>query len=306
MPQYAVETLIKTLRLERGFTQAQLAEGICTRETVSRIERGEHLPDWYTFSSIMKRLGEDPYRYYNSIATKDDMRMQILSEEIYSCLRVGKYREVEKTVTEMESDPLFKNGIYRTNVLRFKAMYLSSPEFNNPETALAVLMESFRINRPNFEAEKIDTYILTSTEMSSVNTLAIIHNRLYGAEKGVEVWTRLRVSMEKGYIDEETKKSVYLPVLFNIAKNSNLLNNLNESLEACDTGIPLAKRYNDIILYCKFLAWKSLCLLKMDRKEEGIACCVQTCHLFLGLGEQEQYDDFKAEMEHDYNIKIEV
>ncbi|MGZ4112990.1 MAG: helix-turn-helix domain-containing protein, partial [Tumebacillaceae bacterium] len=35
---------VKSFRKERGFSQDELAEGICSRQTISLLENGQHFP----------------------------------------------------------------------------------------------------------------------------------------------------------------------------------------------------------------------------------------------------------------------
>ena len=60
MAIFIVGMLITHLRQQKKLTQEQLAEGICARETITRIEKGERKPDWYTFRNIMYRLARTP------------------------------------------------------------------------------------------------------------------------------------------------------------------------------------------------------------------------------------------------------
>jgi putative transcriptional regulator len=57
----SAEHPIKKERVRRGFTQRQLAQKLDTSEmTVSRWERGEHLPRPRHLKLIKRRLGIDP------------------------------------------------------------------------------------------------------------------------------------------------------------------------------------------------------------------------------------------------------
>ena len=75
MSVFNVGMLISHLRKKKGLSQEQLAEGICARSTVGRIEKGERKPDWFTFRNIMLRLGQGPNLYYSDIATPDEMHV---------------------------------------------------------------------------------------------------------------------------------------------------------------------------------------------------------------------------------------
>ncbi|WP_172844392.1 tetratricopeptide repeat protein [Tumebacillus algifaecis] len=48
---------VKAYRLNRGFSQDELAEGICSRQTISFLENGQHLPSTEFMKKIAAKLG---------------------------------------------------------------------------------------------------------------------------------------------------------------------------------------------------------------------------------------------------------
>jgi HTH-type transcriptional regulator, quorum sensing regulator NprR len=48
---------VKAFRKERGFSQDELAEGICSRQTISLLENGQHFPSAEFMQKIAERLG---------------------------------------------------------------------------------------------------------------------------------------------------------------------------------------------------------------------------------------------------------
>ena len=57
MPIYKFGYIIRQRREELGYTQEDLAEGICSVPTLSRIENGERLPTKDHFEMLLQRLG---------------------------------------------------------------------------------------------------------------------------------------------------------------------------------------------------------------------------------------------------------
>ncbi|MDR2167711.1 MAG: helix-turn-helix transcriptional regulator [Clostridiales bacterium] len=76
------DLLIKRLRQERGLTQERLSRGICSLSTLSKIERGEHVPTFWVFKQLMQRLGENPGKYWFGVATLEDRQIVRQRDEI--------------------------------------------------------------------------------------------------------------------------------------------------------------------------------------------------------------------------------
>lgn len=57
MPIFKFGYIIKSRREEMGYTQEELADGICSVPTLSRIENGERMPSKENFEALLQRLG---------------------------------------------------------------------------------------------------------------------------------------------------------------------------------------------------------------------------------------------------------
>lgn len=67
MPIYKFGYIIRQRREELGYTQEDLAEGICSVPTLSRIENGERLPTKDHFEMLLQRLGFSESILYNYV-----------------------------------------------------------------------------------------------------------------------------------------------------------------------------------------------------------------------------------------------
>ena len=59
MREVVVGEMLRKCRLEKGITQRELCEGICSISTLSRIENGEQHPTRSVFNMLVSRMGED-------------------------------------------------------------------------------------------------------------------------------------------------------------------------------------------------------------------------------------------------------
>lgn len=68
---YLVDEVIKRSRVEKGVSQELLSEGICTPETLSRIESGKRAPNTRNFRAIMRKLDKKLDYYNGELDTND-------------------------------------------------------------------------------------------------------------------------------------------------------------------------------------------------------------------------------------------
>ena len=107
MAIFNVGMLISHLRQKRNMTQEKLAEGICARSTIARIEKGERKPDWYTFRNIMYRLGQEPENFYSSYADEDEMFVLQTYDRLSVLLKEFKFKEMKLELEGLQNNILF-------------------------------------------------------------------------------------------------------------------------------------------------------------------------------------------------------
>ncbi|OIJ11121.1 hypothetical protein BKP35_12445 [Anaerobacillus arseniciselenatis] len=115
---------IKNLRESLGLTQSQLAEGICDRTFVTKLEKGNITPSSemlyklcvklkISTNDLLVYMDEDSYRYTQ--AFMDDVRQAVLKRD---------YEDVKKIINKHISSPRFDSGILRGFVLWHQALIL--------------------------------------------------------------------------------------------------------------------------------------------------------------------------------------
>ena len=81
MNGYKLPELIRQLRIEKGLTQEQLAEGICSPVTISRIENGTQQPSNKVLGLLLDRLGDDVFHTLGTTVLPTDVREQQSKEK---------------------------------------------------------------------------------------------------------------------------------------------------------------------------------------------------------------------------------
>ena len=272
MSLFRVDTLIKELRKTKGFTQDQLCEGICAKDSLSRIERGLRRPDWYTFELLMQRLGEDPRKYYSDIITMSEMRVINIKHRLSTLMRddseSGK-SEAEQLILELKQDKDFQKGRGKQFLLMTDAAI--SHQNENYERMYYFATKAMKISRPHFDEDKINTYILTNDEVMLINQIAIAQCQLASFEQGTQIFLKLKESLDNNYINDEEKQKKYIGLLYNISKNLGMLKEYEQCIPICDSGIELCKRQFNAYHYPLFLFNKACCILALGKTEESIS-----------------------------------
>ena len=300
MTLFQVDILIKQLRKNNNLSQEQLCEGICTKDTLSRIERGLRRPDWYIFERLMQRLGEDPQKYFTDIATKKDKQILEVKDQLKYVLRSKNNDEAATLISELENKEDFKEGLNLQFLLKAK----SSLAFNKKDYRgmYDYAVDAIRITKPYFNEEEIDSYILFYDEIIIINQIATAHSFISSLAKSTDILLKLKVSMDNGYIDDDEKIKTYITILYNITKNLGLLKRYDESLEICDIGINLCIKYQNSFLHPMILFNKAYCLLHLEKKEEGINILEKVYALFIGNDRLTELAEIKNYVEKEFGI----
>ena len=107
MAVFNLGMLVSNLRKQNNMTQEKLAEGICARITIMRIEQGKHKPDLFTFRNIMYRLGQDPEAFYSSYADKYELDVLKEYNKLNEYSKDFNYEALKLKLDELDKNPLF-------------------------------------------------------------------------------------------------------------------------------------------------------------------------------------------------------
>jgi len=160
--QYNVNVLIRELRQAQGLTQERLAEGICSRHTITKIESGERKPDWFILQNVLLRLGIKPEQFQTDISEMvsegeaevikmRDRWQGYLSDFNHEALN-DELKEYASKKVEGNSKTLQGRG-YQV-YLRFKAVLHMHGQYKDSKLCLEYADKHMKLNRPDFDIEK--------------------------------------------------------------------------------------------------------------------------------------------------------
>ncbi|ARU63099.1 hypothetical protein CBW65_20540 [Tumebacillus avium] len=92
---------VKAYRKERDLSQDELADGICSRQTISLLENGQHFPSVDFMQKIAERLSIPLHEIMVDAAKELDVKVQLEIMQVY--IERGEYSEAFSIFDELES-----------------------------------------------------------------------------------------------------------------------------------------------------------------------------------------------------------
>ena len=101
---HSLGDMIRELRKERKLTQEELADGICSAVSISRIENGNQMPSNTILERLLERLGTSTYEICNVYFQNErQQEFEKLAEQAGGALTEGKIREAEDFLNRLKS-----------------------------------------------------------------------------------------------------------------------------------------------------------------------------------------------------------
>ena len=101
MGTYKVGQVIKLTRKSLGITQEELCDGICSVETLSKIENGKRKPNRANFQVLMERMGKSGEKYLPFIHD-EDIHVMIQARKINTMLARRRFHEADIFLEELK------------------------------------------------------------------------------------------------------------------------------------------------------------------------------------------------------------
>ena len=239
MALYNIGNFIKQRREELGITQNELAEGLCSLPTLSRIEGGSHVPHGNTLRSLLQRLGYS-----------DALMLMPASREEFEITRLQvKIRQLYNTRDREGARELFaKLGEYKdffsvSDRQFYEVMHtvFYKKDFTSEEI-LDKLESAMRLTHPDYGASNLPR-IITYEEATALNNIAIIYSEMGKTDYTIKVLYHLKDFYEHDVLDSSESMRALPTIMYNLSKFLGLSGRYDECISVCNQGIKLMKDY---------------------------------------------------------------
>ena len=263
--------LISVFRKEKKLTQAQLSKGIYSQGNYNKIENG--LVDAGAFQKewLFQRLGRYPYYYTYNMMSEEDKIIYEIKKSINRHISTNNNQAALELIEQIKSEKYFTQGIGKQYVVQSELTCDSS--MSEYEKSIA-LLETLEITIPDFDINHITSYHLSIDEISLINNLAGCYYEQGDFFKVSHICKQLLENIDRNYVDEYAKSSVYVMLLFNFCDAIIELNMYDEVIKYSVKGWESAiryRKYNYLKCFSLTLAKAFFQIEQMDQSVSYIA-----------------------------------
>lgn len=207
MANYRAGDIIRLTRNASGMTQEQLSEGVCSVETLSRIENGKHSVKKSTYAQLMAKMERDTRKNY-ALCTSADM--ELLEERIWveDALSKHDYAKAEQYLHVLKKK-IDDSEISRQYVGRIEGVVDYRLGKIDVQEYVGRMDKAIKITVPDYEkylAEEKSAYVypFTELEVMTLVSLANAYGNMEKPDKSIRIFDLLLRCLEEGYMDEKS------------------------------------------------------------------------------------------------------
>lgn len=261
MAVFQLGPIIKNRREELGLTQEDLADGICSVPTLSRIENGERMPTKDHFEMLMQRLGYSAMSL-DYFTDRQDFRVYELKFKIRQDYVSGDCSLANKHLKELENIQDDPTKIDRQFVLLHEIL-INEANYTNAER-MERLEAAIQLTCPKYKSGFIPQ-ILSYDEIILLNNIAICYHAEGDSTQAIGILTSLKDYFDHHVISAEEALRTQPMILYNLSKYLGLSGRYDECIEICDLGIRIARTTGRCPLLGETLFNRAWALIQRNR-----------------------------------------
>lgn len=230
--------IIKARREELGLLQEDLAEGICSLSTLSRIESGGRVPQKETLERLLQRLGlsEIGTEYYTG---QEQLEIHRLKLELM-LVKIEENTEAARALLEKLKAALPEPDNMDRQILLFHEVTLYEKEYSERQR-LEKMEEALRLTQPRYTPDCLPR-VMSYWEILALNYIACSYGELGQKDTAARMLYHILDFYERKVVNPEESWRTSPMIYYNLSKYLGLAGRYDECIEVAEKGIRMAKR----------------------------------------------------------------
>ena len=307
MKAYNIGDCIRQLREEQNVNQEDLCHGLCNKSTLSRIERGCHVPSIGTIALLLQRLGvnED---YLSFLLGTTEMEIFNLHKEIEALNAQKKYDEALQKIGQMEqlTDP--KDRVMQQFLLRSKALagHLQDGQrvaYDNLAKR-EMLLQAIELTHPSFSLDNIGRCLLGIDEIKTINQIAITYSDAGDRRYAIHIYRQLFEYPRSRFYNTEAEVSVLTMMAYNYSTLLGRERRYEECIEYAQMGYEACIKYNKARMLGGLLLNWGYALQKLGQEEESKSKIKDSYHAYRLMQRFPEAENVKKYAKETFNLDL--
>jgi len=279
MGRYRLGDIIRMSRKSLSITQEQLSEGICSVETLSRIENGSQNPSRDVYELLMVRMGRFRERAY-SILSVSDLKVLEKMKLFEESIRLYNYDNAEFILNDIKKvlgdSTLDKQFLIRAeSLINLRKKKITVDEF------LEEIERALLLTIPDLKSISLSNWPLSFNEAMLLINMANAYSEKCDYAKAIGIVEEVYSALNKSYMEEQQIIVLKITMANNLSKWYGLINDNEKAIEVAEEGIRLCKKYefgNALPNLLYSVAWNTDKLI-----EKGVLSAdnIGKCHRYL-------------------------
>lgn len=308
MKAYNIGDCIRQLREEQNVNQEDLCHGLCNKSTLSRIERGCHVPSIGTVALLLQRLGvnEDSLSF---LLGTTELEISNLHKEIEALNAQRKYDEALQKIGKMEqlTDP--KDRVMQQFLLRSKALagHLQDGQrvaYDNLAKR-EMLLQAIELTHPHFSLDNIGKCLLGIDEIKTINQIAITYSDAGDRRYAIHIYRQLFEYPRSRFYNTEAEVSVLTMLAYNYSRLLGQERRYEECIEYAQMGYEACIRYNKCYELGGLLINMACALHALGQDEESKERAKSAYHAYHLMRRFSEADNVKNFIRETFGLEIE-
>lgn len=294
--------LIKDVRKARNLTQTQLAEGICSRREVTRIENGEYEPSTYLISLLSQKLNFDLLKCYSNFKFSKTIVAYEIKLKLHNIIKHNNDEELKGIISEMEKLPEFLKDENLQYLYYARALYEAKLN-NNYSYSTELCIAGVKVKDPSFSLEKFVVRSYSEISLSLLHCIGCNYIRQNNLKMGCCIFEKLLSTFDQIFLTSGSPhyqynsfdKQLYQNTAYNLSTIYYKSNKLDLALSYIDKGISFSCSEDTIQLLPLLLQQKFCILCKLGNYSDAKNAYQQCCTLYELLHNRESLLKLEAD-----------
>lgn len=302
MQRYLIGDYIRELRMEMGYSQEELSDGICSPGNLSKIENNTRRPELNKLEALLQRLGRK--ECFTVLADKKEMDIGLLFQDLTSEIARRDVIGIENALKAMESICL-PEDVLSTQYMEFAKKILDELKGVKSDEILVRLVRILGMTKKDFELGKeLLKGLYTYNEIVIINAIAVKSYHLRQTEYAIGLLQDIKKYMDEKILDQEEKAKKYPMILLNLSGWLSNDRRYEEALNLCEEGLWICMTYGKLHPMPELMVTKGVILANLSKWEKAAECFKRASHLFGILDREKECQEVRCRAKKDFGIMI--